>query len=386
MASIHKDPRGKSPYWYAAYTLPDGRRTFRSTKQRDRKKAWDVARALERAGEAARAGELTEVAVRKLFDDLLASIGQRPLRNETAREMFLSWLAGKELSTKPAVYTHYKRAAWRFLKFLGERADKPLAGIQPSDIAAYRDHRLGRDGVSTGTLILDLKILRSIFRVAQRQGLILHSPAEAVELPANKPLERAVFRPEELGALLSAAQQQEWRTLILLGYYLGARLSDAAALRWDCVDLAASRICYTQGKTGRAVQIPIHPDLETQLLRVAHNDNPRGHLCPTLAKTRIDGQRGLSAQFLALMHQAGIDPQVVQAARNRFSRKSFHSLRHSFSSALANAGVAADVRMKLVGHRSLAVHQRYTHLEFAPLKAAIAALPKVLQTGSGAPE
>jgi site-specific recombinase XerD len=65
----------------------------------------------------------------------------------------------------------------------------------------------------------------------------------------------------------------------------------------------------------------------------------------------------------------------VQAARNRFSRKSFHSLRHSFSSALANAGISADVRMKLVGHKSLDVHQRYTHVALAPLKAAIAALP-----------
>jgi integrase len=265
------------------------------------------------------------------------------------------------------------------LDFLGERADKALAGVQPSDIAAYRDHRLG-GGVSSGTLILDLKILRSIFSVARRQGLILHSPAETVELPANKPLERDVFSLEELCALWGAAPSQEWQTLILLGYYLGARLSDAAALRWDCVDLAAGRICYTQGKTGRLVQIPIHPDLETQLLRIAHSDNPRGYLCPSLANRRIDGRCGLSAQFLRLMQQAGVDPQVVQAAHNRFSRKSFHSLRHSFSSALANAGVAADVRMKLVGHRSLEVHQRYSHLEFAPLQAAMAAVPSIPQT------
>jgi integrase len=384
MASIHKDPRGKSPYWYVAYTLADGRRAFRSTKQTDRKKAWDVARALEKTSEKARVGELTAVAVRKMFDDLLASIGQEPLHNEAARKFVLSWLAGKELSTKPAVYKHYKRTVLRFLHFLGERADKPLAGIQASDIAAYRDHRLG-GGVSSGTLILDLKLLRSVFSVARRQGLILHSPAETVELPANKPLERDVFSPEELCALLGAADYGEWRTLILLGYYLGARLSDAAVLRWDCVDLATRRICYTQGKTGRLVQVPIHPDLEAELLRIAHSDNPRGHLCPSLANKRIDGRCGLSAQFGRLMRAAGVDPQVVQSAHNRFSRKSFHALRHSFSSALANAGVAADVRMKLVGHRSSATHQRYTHLEFAPLQAAIAGVPSIARTWKDAP-
>ena len=35
----------------------------------------------------------------------------------------------------------------------------------------------------------------------------------------------------------------------------------------------------------------------------------------------------------------------------------------SFSSALANAGISADVRLKLTGHMNLDVHQRYTHVQ-----------------------
>ena len=88
MASLHKDPRNKSPYWYCAYTLPDGRRAFRSTKQRDRKKALDVARTLEKAAEKARAGELTEAQVRKLLEGILESVGQSPIRSETVRSFF----------------------------------------------------------------------------------------------------------------------------------------------------------------------------------------------------------------------------------------------------------------------------------------------------------
>src|SRR5438093_1082328 len=49
MASLHKDPRGKSPFFYCAFTLPDGRRTFRSTKLTDRKKAWEVCLQWEKA-------------------------------------------------------------------------------------------------------------------------------------------------------------------------------------------------------------------------------------------------------------------------------------------------------------------------------------------------
>src|SRR5262249_47481203 len=142
MASLHKDPRGKSPYWYIAYTLPDGRRAFRSTRQTDRKKAAEVARTLERAAQAARANELTESHVRKWMDELLESTGQSPARNVTVRNFCDDWLAGKRLSVSHAAARQYERACELFLSGLAARALKPLAGITASDIAAYRDARL----------------------------------------------------------------------------------------------------------------------------------------------------------------------------------------------------------------------------------------------------
>jgi integrase len=168
---------------------------------------------------------------------------------------------------------------------------------------------------------------------------------------------------------------RDWQTAILLGCYAGPRLGDVVSLRWDQVDLVAGLIFYTQGKTRKEVEVPIHPDLEAHLLEIA-GDHPRGFLCPTLAGRRISGQRGLSIEFGRIMAKAGVDPRRVQSSRNRkFSRLSFHSLRHFFSSGLANAGVSPDVRMKLTGHKSLTVHQRYTHVQLEPLKQAIAALP-----------
>ena len=375
MASIHKDPRGKSPFWYCAYTLPGGRRVFRSTKQRDRKKALAICLKLGNAAEVARAGELTELAARKILDEILESIGERPLRSETVHSFFANWLSGKKLSTAPGTYAHYEKAVTKFLETLGDRSNKPLAGVNPSDVAAFRDARLKHDRISTGTLVLDLKAIRSVFASARRQGLLLHNPAETIDLPINKPIERVVFAPDELCAVLSVAPH-EWQTLILLGYYLGGRLSDMAALSWEAVDLGNEVVFYTQGKTRRRVEVPIHPELEERLLGIA-GDQRGGPLCPTLAKTRIDGRNGLSNQFARLLTKAGISAETVRAGKNRFSRKSFHSLRHSFASALTNAGVSPELRMKLTGHRSLSAHQRYTHHELAPLRAAIGALSRL---------
>jgi integrase len=51
-----------------------------------------------------------------------------------------------------------------------------------------------------------------------------------------------------------------------------------------------------------------------------------------------------------------------------------HSLRHSFASMLADAGIAEDVRRKLTGHSSSLVHAKYSHHTTA-LKTAIELLP-----------
>jgi integrase len=74
--------------------------------------------------------------------------------------------------------------------------------------------------------------------------------------------------------------------------------------------------------------------------------------------------------------KAGIDPKTVQGKGIRmFSKRSFHSLRHSFNSALANAGVPEEVRMKLTGHATSVMNSQYTHLQTKTLKDAVTKMP-----------
>lgn len=373
MASIHKDPRGKSPYWYCAYVLPNGQRAFRSTKQTDRKEALKECLKLEQAADKARAGELVESQARKILDDILESIGEGPIRTKTVSEFFSNWLEGKQLAKKDATAKRYKKAVAEFLASLGDRSNKSIGSIGPADIEHFRDVRTNQ-GVSAATVKLDLKLVRSVFNTARRHGLILHNPAEAVDLPLVKSQGRDVFTPREIQTLVSGASA-DWKTAILLGYYVGARLGDVVSLTWASVDLAEGVIFYNQGKTGARVEVPIHLELEEHLLKIA-GDNPAGFLCPKLGRVKISGRRGLSRQFADLMAKVGLDQRQIQLSKNRkFSQLSYHSLRHSFSSTLANAGISADVRMKLTGHKSIDVHQRYTHMELEPLKKAIAALP-----------
>jgi integrase len=368
MASLHRH-RG-SPFWYIAFTLSDGRRVLRSSRQVVKKKALEVARALEKASRSARAGELTEAKTRTWFNEMLEGTGLAAARHDSVRDFALQWLASKRLSVSAGSAIRYQRALTLFLNSLGSRADKPISSVTPADIVAYRDGRMC-SGIAPGTLHHYLKIIRAVFTSARRQGLILSNPAEAVELPRIKRNERAVFILQEVKSLV-ATSPAEWQTLILLAFYTGARLMDLARLEWSAVDLVGGCITFRQGKTQKKVVLPIHPVLTDHLFTIATDQG--GPLCPLLSRTTASA---LSQQFVLLMRAAGIDSQTVKESKYAFSAKSFHSLRHSFTSALANAGVSAELRMKLAGHRSLGEHLGYTHLEMAALKDAIDLLPRL---------
>ena len=97
-----------------------------------------------------------------------------------------------------------------------------------------------------------------------------------------------------------------------------------------------------------------------------------------MASLKPGGRHGLSEGFKRIMRKAGLDLQAVKSAGVRqLSRRTFHALRHSFTSALANMGVAPELRMKLTGHKSEAVHRGYTHHELERLRAAVGKMPSL---------
>jgi integrase len=377
MASLHKDPRGKSPFWYCAFTLPDGRRTFRSTKIIDRKQAWEVCLQFEKSAEQGRSGDFTEAQARKVLNNILENTGQAPMQSETIHAYFTNWLNGKQLASKPRTHERYKIIVEKFLASLGQKARRPLGALTVRDLENFRNQSMA-EGKAPKTTAIEIKILRIVLNVARRQGRITVNPAEAVELPKIVSHTRDVFAPEQVRMLLAAADD-EWQTAILAGYYLGARLSDVINLTWENVDLTGGVITYEQRKTSKSVTAPLHPDLKNHLFKLA-GDNPRAPLCPKLQKRSVGGRSGLSQTFANIMRDAGIGQQQVKGKGTQgrvFSKLSFHSLRHTFTSALANANVPPEVRQRLTGHADAATHQKYTHLELQPLQAAIATLPSV---------
>jgi len=378
MASIWKHP--KSRYWSACFTDLNGRQLKRSTKRTDRNEALVIAQNFEFAERQARDGLLTEGQCRSVLSDILQKATGETIRDPAAKQYLNDWLNAKEASVSASTGERYRHTIKLFLDHLGKKAGRPLSTISAQDIQAFAKARM-TEGLAPKTVRVDIKTLNVPFYRAQRTGVIPVNPVSSVELPRGGSSTRDTFTEAQVKLLLEAATL-EWQTTILLGFYLGARLSDCVNMRWSNVNLTAHAIAYTPSKTqtqtadATPVTVPLHPTLYAQLLNLASTDQPVEFLSPSLANRGTEGKNGLSAQFIAIMEQAEISPKSAKGKGKRnFSKLSFHSLRHSFNSALANQGVPQELRMRLTGHRSAAMNDRYTHHEVEVLREAIEKMP-----------
>lgn len=387
MASLRRVPR--SPNYVACFTGADGKRYQRSTgvrvtgKVEARRQAQKVADEYEDIARRKRNAQQ----VQRVFKDIYEEITATDLPNSTVRDFGDRWLARKKAEVSPSTFVFYEGAYKRFLEFLGKKADAALFEISRDDIQRWRD--VQAEKVSPSTVNHRLKFTRMLFTAARREGLIADNPAEDVPvLKRDTKSTRRPFTVAEVRSLLDAADP-EWKSMILFGLYTGQRLGDIARLQWDQVDLEVGEIRLETGKTGRFQKIPIPPPLLKHIKGLPKPDHGQ---VPLHARSEeivnAQGKVGaLSNQFHDIMSSAGIVEKKTHKKKKEIpegkaqragSRVSFHSLRHTTTSLLKNAGVSPAIAEEFVGHDSAEMNRVYTHIEMESMKKAAKLLPDVL--------
>jgi len=388
MASITKDTHQppKSPFWIACFNGvgSDGkaRRLKRSTKTTDRKLAQKLADEWEQLEKLAGKGRLTESHCRKVIAQMYERTVGEPLHFRTAREHLTEWVESKKNETGLRTYWKYRQIVDEFLTHVGVKADRLSREITPTDIRSWRD-ALKRKGLAAPTVNDTIKTLRMPFKAAHDAGYIEINPCTKNSVRPVKDdarnVEKDVFTLEQLAALISAAKNEDWKGAILCGAYTGLRLRDVVDLTWGTINWKEQKITVTTGKTGKDVTVPIHPQFGSWLQKQTRGIG-KAPVFPTLTGKSGAGKSGLSMQFKRIMERACIRGRLLRkaagAGRSQ-SSLSFHSLRHTFNAALANAGVPVEIRQKLTGHTSPEMNAIYTHHELEPLRAAVALIPSI---------
>jgi integrase len=385
MASIRRKDR--SPFWFACFTLPTGTRTQRSTGTADRRTAQRIANRLEDEAREASAGRFVETKARKAIRDIYAMVHTEPLQSSNAGDFLDNWLKRKELEAGPKTHAKYTSIASQFKQYLGGKTKRDIGSITAADITGFRDQLAAR--LSVGTVNVGIKILRSAFAQARRDGLVDLNEAERVSLlkRRNDRAERRPFTLEELRRILDAADD-EWRGMILFGLYTGQRLGDLAGLTWNNIDLQRAELRLVTGKTGRRQIIPLAAPLLRYVEKLPTSDSLDAPLFPrTFATAQRHKHVGnLSNEFHGVLVSAGLAVKTThkstgkgRSAMREQNQLSFHCLRHTATTLLKAAGVSESVAMEFVGHDSASVSRSYTHIPTEALKMAADKLPDVTQ-------
>ena len=387
--------REKSGRWTMRVGI-NGKRYCRSTRTKDRDQA---ERVLQRFLAPFGLGE-----IRLPLADVWMEYVKSPNRNE---------LAPATLNAKRVVWMHF--AKWMERKYLpvGD-----LAGVTADMLAEYL--ACLRADVCASTYNGRVCVLREIFRTLAAKAGLEEDLWEGVRLRPDDSHSRRELTMDELKRLLEAAKKvggvipnapqpqsnenafcdgcgglgtarptTEWYRLFLIGIYTGLRLGDCCRLDWSQINLAQGVIQLVPRKTRRhhqrMVTIPVHPALGAALIgrgedvastSTRHLAAFSGPVLPMIAELYGRSRWQVSHELSRIFKAANIQTSVrLEGRHRRTPEATFHSLRHTFVSFAANAGVPLHIVQSIVGHESTAMTRHYYHENVDALKSAVAAIP-----------
>lgn len=354
MANIRKQKGKKGIKWNVQVRLK-GHKPISGTFDRyTEAKQWaeEVEDAL-RAGYDLEGVRFDDLSFEKALDRYLVEISPSKARNTRQREE----TAAKSLQRYFAPYT--------------------LKEITAALVATYRDDRLKT--VTASTVRIELALLSHLYRIATMEwSLEVVNPVAKIRKPSPPRGRLRLLTPEEIDRLLVAAAQSKNKLLhpyLILQLNTGMRPSEGAGLQWEQVLLSEQVVDLTKTKT--------------EPRRVALNDAAQEAI---RIIESINGEKQQQWVFLPenpsqrLQHRPNLYfRRAFDNAVNRAKIKDFtmHDLRHTSASYLIMSGVDVRTLAEILGHKSMDMVQRYTHLLDGH---KIAAVKKINFTGGDNPQ
>ena len=321
-----------------------------------------------------------------LINDFLAYLADRNYSPRTIRAYafdllhFARWLRSEGLALE-AVGTD------AMLRFLAASRAPPLAARPGGNVYSIRDGR--NAGYAPTTINRRLAALSALFsfralrdpaaprpiphgraaRVVsrgERSGLLAHlarpQPRSALRLREPRRLPRGLD-PDEARALLASFQSFRDRAIAALMLLAGLRSAEVLGLAVADIDVGRGWV-RVRGKGDKERSVPLDPEVVSavQTYLLAERPETDATALFVVAKGPHRGRR-LSAAGLRTVFRYHRRRAAVPAAQP-------HALRHTFGTALAEAGVDLAVLAALLGHDHVDSSAAYIHLAPAHLRAA----------------
>jgi len=235
-------------------------------------------------------------------------------------------------------------------------ASKTLSEISPFNLESLKKH-MKDSGKADATIKLALSLVRGAFNKAVAWRLWEgENPCQQVRFPKPNNVRQRFLSPREAEILLEALAETSHQLyrISALSLYTGMRLREVLGIRWSNVDMENKLISIMDTKNGEARQVFITDPVERILMEMGPADPSE-----LIFKNKFGDKVGwLSKAFKKTVDSVGLNDGIIDPRE----KISFHSLRHTFCSWSVMSGTPLYLIGKAVGHRTLSMTERYSHL------------------------
>ena len=212
-----------------------------------------------------------------------------------------------------------------------------------------------------------LKYLREVKKVGERSvnyynsvirfiyDVVLDYPINHKQLPMYKKKRKLpkILSEEELDVFFNACDNYMYKTIFMMIYGSGLRISEATNIRIEDIDSKNMRLFVRNGK-GERQRYTVLPKVSLEMLRECYRryrpNHPEGYMFLNREGNPLKSER-LRVFFRRYRRKAGISEDFI-----------VHSLRHAFATRLVEEGIPLVQVKELLGHSCIRSTMTYVHI------------------------
>lgn len=314
-----------------------------------------------------------EEAIRRLDDAKLARHQGRigAITHQTLGDFLDDWLVTVRGSIRPSTYVSYEMNVRRAKRYLGHME---LDSLRPADIQQWY-LRLMNEGISTQTVAHARRVLHIALGDAVRWELINRNPVDASKAPRVEHKEMEWLRPDEAYELFEKTADHPLHALWVLLATAGLRIGEALAVEWSDFDPESQTVRIRRAVQRQPREGLVFVDTKTEksrrlvyLTNIATDALLRHHELQEAHRDAMDGRWTEMNLIFPTQYGGPLDgTNVYRTLRHILDthdirRVSLHELRHSAASIMLDEEVPLKVVQEILGHTSLMLTDRYTHV------------------------
>ncbi len=237
----------------------------------------------------------------------------------------------------------------RMERILGWFRDRSAESVTPQEIERHFEQCIEEEEWAPSTVNHYRSLLSLTYWLAIRNGKATSNPARATRHRREDNSRVRYLTPEE-ETKLRTEMVAHWPGHIPeldLALHTGLRLSEMYGLDWQDVDLARCLILIRRGKNGESRYARLNSVALKALTELRKRGDGTGAVIRNPEGEPLAGPR---YWFEKAIEKAGI------------ADFHWHDLRHTFASRLTMAGVGLRATQDALGHKSIAMTVRYSHL------------------------